>query len=151
MRHTQNQVTERTQREFEALDSLVRSLAPADWARPVPRPETRAPWTAKDALAHIVYWKLHTTRVFRGEKRPRELRGLDVNAINDIVYREWRDKSPADVLAWHREVHERVMQAIAAKPPEWFGRREHSQHWPGDFDGHSSAHRHKDIEAALSP
>jgi hypothetical protein len=35
-------------------------------------------------------------------------------------------------------------------PAEWFGRREHGPEWPADFDGHSAAHRVKDIEAALS-
>ena len=69
MRHTRAGVVERTQREFEALDALVAGLQPADWARLVPRPETRDPWTLKDALVHIVYWKAHSARAFRGEKR----------------------------------------------------------------------------------
>src|SRR5256886_12714477 len=42
------------------------------------RSPTRDPWTVKDALAHILYWKEHTARVIRGERRPPEMRGLDV-------------------------------------------------------------------------
>src|SRR5262249_56674572 len=76
MRHTRAEVVERARREFARLDRLVRRLRPADWKRPVPRPPGRDPWTVKDALAHIVYWKEHTARVIRGERRLPEMRGL---------------------------------------------------------------------------
>jgi len=82
MRHTRTEVVARTRHEFAALDRLVARLRPADWTRRVPRPPTREPWTVKDALAHIVYWKEHSARVFRGERRLPEMRGLDVNQIN---------------------------------------------------------------------
>ena len=81
MRHNKKDVIARTRREFAILDRLVRRLRAADWQRRVPRPPTRDPWTVKDALAHIVYWKEHSARVFRGERRLPEMRGLDVNAI----------------------------------------------------------------------
>jgi hypothetical protein len=149
VRHTRADVLERTRREFEALDGLVARLRPEDWERRVPRPETRDPWTVKDALAHIVYWKAHTARVFQGEQRPPELRGLDVTHINRLIYERWRDRSPADVVAWHRDVHADILRMLAEKPEDWFSRREHQPSWPGDFDGHSAAHREKDIQAAL--
>ena len=150
MRHTRRSVIARTRREFAALDRLVARLRPADWRRRVPRPPTRDPWTVKDALAHIVYWKEHTARVIRGERRLPEMRGLDVSQINRLVYRRWRHRRPSAVLAWHRRVHAEVLRALEGTPPAWFGRREHGPGWPGDFDGHSVAHRMNDIEAALA-
>jgi hypothetical protein len=149
MLHTREGIAERTQREFERLDALVSGLRPADWQLPVPRPETRAPWTVKDALAHIVYWKSHTCRVFRGERRPPEVRGLDVEELNQYIYDEWCERSPEEVLNWHRQVHADVMRTLADTPEAWFARREHAADWPADFDGHSAAHRIKDIEAAI--
>jgi hypothetical protein len=149
MRHTRAEITDRTIREFAELDELVARLQPEEWDRLVPRPETRDPWTVKDALVHIVYWKQHTARVIRGEKRLPEMRGLDVPAINHLIWERWRGRSADDVIAWHRAVHAEVLEALAAKPDEWFGRREHSEHWPGDFDGHSTVHRLKDVEPAL--
>ncbi len=149
MRHTRRQVIARTRREFATLDRLVRRLSTADWSRPVPRPPTRDPWTVKDALAHIVYWKEHTARVIRGERRLPEMRGLDVNQINRLIYQRWRPRPPREVVEWHRRVHEDVLRTLASTPAEWFGRKEHSPQWPGDFDGHSAEHRVKDIEAAL--
>ena len=150
MRHTRKGVIARTRGEFAKLDRLVARLRPADWKRRVPRPSTRDPWTVKDALAHIVYWKEHTARVIRGERRPPEMRGLDVNQINRLIYQHWRRRRPSEVVAWHRRVHTEVLRTLASKPVAWFGRRERSPQWPGDLDGHSAAHRRKDIEAALS-
>jgi hypothetical protein len=117
MRHTRRSVIARTRREFAALDRLVAGLRPADWQRRVPRSPTRDPWTVKDALAHIVYWKAHTARVIRGERRLPEMRGLDVNAINRLIYRRWRRRPPRAVLAWHREVHADVLRTLARRPP----------------------------------
>jgi len=150
MRHTKKDVTARTIREFDELDQLVARLHPTDWDRLVPRPETRDPWTVKDALVHIVYWKTHTARVIRGERRPPEARGLDVTQLNHLVWTQWRDRAPVDVIGWHRAVHADVMRTLAATPEEWFGRRAHSAEWPLDFDGHSTAHRLKDILGGLS-
>jgi hypothetical protein len=114
-----------------------------------PRPETRDPWTVKDALVHIVYWKSHTARVIRGEKRPPEMRGLDVPSLNHLIWQQWRERSPDEVLAWHREVQADILATLAARPEEWFSRRPHSSEWPADFDGHSAGHRLKDIQRAL--
>jgi len=150
IRHTRAGVVERTVREFEALDSLVARLQPGDWARRVPRPETRDPWTVKDALVHIVYWKAHSARAFRGEPRPPELRGLDVSRLNQLIWEQWRSRAPDEVVAWHREVHADVLRTLASRPDDWFGRRAHAPDWPGDFDSHSAGHRRRDLERALA-
>jgi hypothetical protein len=149
MRHTREDVIERSQQEFARLNLVVKRLGAADWRRRVPRREAKDPWTIKDALAHIVYWKAHSARVFRGEKRPPEMRGLEVNQINALVYRRWRNRRPADVVAWHQQVHADVIRTLRDRPDDWFGRRERSPDWPGDFVGHSAWHRVRDIEAAL--
>ena len=151
MRHKKKDVIARTRREFAILDRLVRRLRPVDWTRRVPRPPTRDPWTVKDALAHIVYWKAHSARVFRGARRLPEMRGLDVTAINRLIYRRWRGRRPAELVAWHRRVQRDVLATLAANPPAWFSRRDRSPKWPLDFDAHSADHRTDDIEAALAP
>ena len=150
MRHTKREVLARTRREFAILDRLVSRLGPADWKRRAPRPPGRDPWTVKDALAHIVYWKEHSARVFRGERRLPEMRGLDVNQINRLVYRRWRRRGPRELVAWHRRVHREVLETLGKNPPAWFSRRQHSPAWPLDFDGHSADHRRLDIEAVLA-
>jgi hypothetical protein len=149
MRHSRSEVIKRTIREFELLDKLVAGLADKDWGRLLPRPETKDPWTVKDALAHITHWKANVTRSIRKQPRPVEERGLNVNDGNHFIYMRWRDRSPREVLAWHWQVQEDLLRALQEALEEWFSGKEHAPEWPFDLDGHSTSHRVRDIEQAL--
>ncbi|HEX5466046.1 MAG TPA: maleylpyruvate isomerase N-terminal domain-containing protein [Candidatus Limnocylindrales bacterium] len=149
MRHTRAEVVERTRAEFERLDRLVADLSAALWARPLARPETKDPWTVKDSLAHITHWKADQARRLRRQRPPAEERGLDTNAGNHLVYERWRDRSPAEVLGWHRAVQADVLAALAEAPDAFFTGRERGPQWPYDLDAHSVWHRTRDIERAL--
>jgi uncharacterized protein (TIGR03083 family) len=144
--HRREDVAARAQREFDLLDAAVARLRPEDWARPVPRPETRAPWTVKDALAHVTYWKEHHVRAMRRERQPP---WGDVEARNRTVYALWRDRPPEDVVAYHRAVHADAMRAVAEAPDAWFTGRPRAPQWPADLVGHVAEHRGRDIERAL--
>lgn len=150
MTHNREEVIQRTIREFEQLERLVAGLSGEDWALPVPRPETKDPWTVKDALAHITYWKSSAARTARKQPRPPEERGLQLNDLNHLVYTRWRDRAPEEVLAWHRQVQEEALASLRDAPDEYFSRRDRGPDWPGDLDGHSAFHRVKDIERALA-
>lgn len=149
MRHTREEVIERTVMEFERLDRLVGSLANEEWNRLLVRPETKDPWTVKDALAHITHWKADTVRKIRKQPIPAEEKGLNWTDGNRLIYQRWRDRSPQEVLAWHRQVQEDALAALQAASERWFSGRERRPEWPFDLDGHSSYHRVKDIEQAL--
>ena len=149
MHHTREEVIERTIQEFERLDDLVKDLAAADWNRPLPRPETKDPWTVKDALAHITHWKADTLRKIKKQPVPVEEKGLNWTDGNRLIYERWRDRSPQEVLAWHRQVQAEVLAALQAAPGAWFSNRDRKPDWPFDLDGHSSYHRVKDIEESL--
>jgi hypothetical protein len=150
MRHTREEVIQRTIREFDLLDQLVSSLSDADWQRPLLRPETKDPWTVKDALAHITHWKADVIRSIRRGRRPPEERGLNWTDGNRLIYLRWRDRSPQEVLAWHRQVQADVLAALREAPDAWFSGRERSPEWPNDLDGHAAYHRVNDIEQALA-
>lgn len=150
MRHSRDEVIERTVREFELLDEMIAGLSDEEWRRPLPRSETKEPWTVKDGIVHIVHWKADMARSARRQKRPPELRGLSVNDHNRVVYERWRDRSPEEVRAWHREVQEDVLAALREAPDEWFSGRERNEEWPYDFVGHSTDHRVKDIGRVLA-
>ena len=149
MRHNREEVIQRTIQEFELLDQLVANLTNEAWNRLVPRSETKDPWTVKDALAHITHWKADVARSARRQPIPTEERGLNITQGNHLVYSRWHDRSPQEVLAWHRQVQEDVLSALQAAPEKWFSGRERKPDWPGDLDGHSTYHRVNDIEAAL--
>jgi hypothetical protein len=150
MIHTREEVIQRTIQEFELLDQLVAKLTDEEWDRLVQRPESKDPWTIKDALAHITHWKADVARSARRRPVPIEERGLNITQGNHLVYMRWHDRSPDEVLAWHRQVHQDVLAALNEAPEEWFSGRERKPDWPGDLDGHSSYHRVKDIEQALN-
>lgn len=140
---------DRVVREFELLDRLVSGFSEKDWERPAPRPETQDPWTLKDSLAHTTYWKANTVRVIRKERRPAEERGLEFHVMNRLIWQRWRDRSPQEVLDWHRQVQQELLAALTEVPDEWFSGKEHAEAWPFDIDGHSAFHRIKDLEAAV--
>ena len=149
MRHTRDEVIERTTREFALLDVLLAGLSAEDWARPLPRPETKDPWTVQDALAHITHWKAEVVRSARRQRRPAEERVLGITDGNRLVYLRWRDRSPAEIVAWHRQVQADVLTLLRDAPEAWFSGRERRASWPFDLDGHSAGHRVRDIERAL--
>lgn len=146
---TKDELLAKARLEFEALDQLITRLEPADWERPVPRPESRDPWTVKDAVAHILHWKALTIRRVRGLGRPADERRLTISEINHRVYERWREQEPEAVVAWHHELQAEAVAALEARPPEWFTARERGADWLGDLHSHSSAHRRRDILAVV--
>ena len=150
MRHTRKEVIERTIREFKLLDRLVANLSDQDWKRRVPRPETKDPWTVKDALAHVTHFKADIIRSINRQHKPPDVRGLNITDENHVIYMRWRDRSPQEVLAWHRQVQKDLLAALKDAPDEWFGGKDRGAEWPYDLDAHSEYHRVKDIEQALA-
>jgi hypothetical protein len=150
VKHTREEIIQRTICEFERLDKLVADLTDAQWEQLLPRPETKDPWTVKDALAHITHWKADVIRSMRKLPVPVEERGLGVNDGNRLVYLRWHDRSPQEVLAWHRQVQQDALDALRSAPEAWFSGKERRAEWPYDLDGHLADHRVKDIERALA-
>lgn len=150
MVHTREEVIERTIDEFTLLDQLAANLTAEDWEKPLLRPEGKDPWTVKDALAHITHWKADVIRSMRKQRRPIELRGLETNAANHIIYLRWHDRPPSEVLAWHRKVQDELLDALKNAPDSWFSGKERNPQWPYDLDGHSAYHRLRDIERVLA-
>ena len=149
MKHTRESVLDRVAQEFTLLNEAVSKLTRSDWNRPVGRPESKDPWTLKDALAHVNHWKAESARVFRREKRTADtaaLAKMTINESNRRIYEQWRDRSVKDVLEWHRRVQDELVEAIRGAPDEWFSRRDRSEQWPFDAVGHSAEHRLKDLE-----
>src|SRR4030042_798291 len=133
MRHKCEDVIGRENQEFELLDGLMSHLNDKEWRALLLRPESKDPWTVKDALAHIAHWKSDVARSIRKQRRPPEEQGLDTNAINHLNYLRWRYRSPVEVLEWHRQVHADVLDALRHAPDEYFSGKERNDQWPYDL------------------
>ena len=149
MTHTRNEVVKRAIREFRLLDRRVTGLTAAEWMKAVPRPKTKEPWTVKDALAHITYWKAGVAREARGKRRLPE-QSLKPTELNYLVYKRYHKRPAREVLEWHRRVQEDLLRALREAPDEWFIRPRRRDNWPFDLDGHSAEHRVNDIQWALA-
>jgi hypothetical protein len=149
MRHTRAEVIRRATREFRLLDRLVSKLTNEEWNWLLARPETKDPWTVKDALVHITYRKANVVRSIRKQRRPDDERGLAPDDLNHVAYLRWRSRSPKEVLAWHRQVQKDILAALKEAPPAWFSGGRRGEDWPYHLDGHSSFHRVMDIERTL--
>ncbi len=149
MRHTRDEVIQRTIDEYNRLDQLVSALTDDEWNVRVPRPDEKDAWTVKDTVAHITHWKADEIRKIKRLPVPPEEKGLNWTDGNRLVYERWRDRSVRDVLAWHRQVQADVLAALQSAPESWFSGREHRLEWPNDLDGHCRYHRVNDIEPAL--
>lgn len=150
MQHSLEEVIRRTIQEFERLDKLIANLKDKDWERLLQRPETKDPWTVKDAVAHITHWKADVARKIRKLPIPSAERGLDTNEGNHLVYIRWQERSPQEVLAWHRQVQDDLLEVLRTAPDEYFSGKERNKQWPYDLDGHSAFHRVKDIERSFA-
>jgi hypothetical protein len=149
MTHTREEVLKRAIREFRLLDRLVAGLTAEEWKKAVPRPGNKEPWTVKDSLAHITYWKACVTLDARAKPQPPE-QSLKPTVGNHLVYIRYHKRSAREVLEWHRRVQEDLLKALQEAPDEWFSKPRRRDNWPFDLDGHSAEHRVNDIKQALA-
>jgi hypothetical protein len=154
IRHSKAATIARVDREFRALDRVVRRIGAAGLRRVVPGFGSRARikrerWSGKDALAHIVEWKRQVLRSLRREGADPDLRGLDIARQNRVLYRRWHRRPPSAIVAFHRRTHREILAALRALPEEFFARPMRSASWPNDLVGHAAGHRVRHLEAYL--
>lgn len=106
--------------EWAAIDALLSSLTPEEWARPTPLPG----WDVQDAVAHII----GTEAMLAGDEMPAvatDVKALshvrnDIAATNEVWVESLRGTEPAAVLDRFRSVTSRRATALAAMTKEDF-------------------------------
>ena len=148
--HNKRETMARVEKEYRALDRVVRHLGARGLNEDVPGFGARARikrerWTRKDALAHIVEWRRNQLRALRKESSDPDLVGLKIDRQNRRLYERWHSRPARAVMAYHRTVHRETMAAMRALPPAYFAKR-FSPLWPNDLIGHSAEHRRRHLE-----
>jgi uncharacterized protein (TIGR03083 family) len=87
------------------------------------RPGVAGNWSVKDILAHVTWWQLRMLLKLNNEGEAFALPGEDhettIQRINDEVYREHRDQSPAEIKAAFYASFQRVMQGLSGYAEEF--------------------------------
>lgn len=148
--HNKRETMARVEKEYRALDRVVRGLGARGLEADVPGFGARARirrerWTRKDALAHIVEWRRNALRALRKETSDPDLKGLKIDRQNRRLYERWHSEPARAVVAYHRKIHRETMAAMRALPPAYFAKR-FSPLWPNDLIGHSRDHRERHLE-----
>jgi hypothetical protein len=148
--HDKRETIARVEKEYRALDRVVRRLGAKGLAEPVPGFGGRARirrerWLRKDALAHIVEWKRQALRALRKEASDQELKGLPIDRKNRRLYERWHGRPPGAVIAYHRSLQREITKAMRDLPPAYYANR-FSPQWPNDLVGHSAWHREHHLE-----
>ncbi len=148
--HDKRETIARVEKEYRALDRIIRKLGASGLEERVPGFGARARvererWLRRDALAHIVEWKRQQLRALRKERSDPELRGLKIEEKNRVLYERWHSRPAAAVVAYHRRVQREIGAAMRALPPAYYARR-FSLQWPNDLVGHSTWHREHHLE-----
>lgn len=153
--HNKRETMARVEKEYRALDRVVRRLGTRGLNGDVPGFGARARirrerWTRKDALAHIVEWRRNALRALRKEGSDPELKGLKIDRQNRRLYERWHSRPARTVVAYHRRIHKETMTALRGLPEQYFSRRR-SSIWPNDLVGHSAEHRRRHLETVDTP
>ena len=101
---------------YVAFDAVIAALSLDELAVP----GLSGGWSAKDVLAHVVYWQLRLLRLLDDEALPFSLPGEDdqaaLNRINAEVYSQNRNRPASEILAAYRVSRDRVLAELRAKP-----------------------------------
>ena len=109
---TAAEVLARVERSWHELDGIARGLDEEGLTL------HRGPdgWAVKDHLVHVAAWEHWLIALFEGRDKIEAMGAggakRDMDDINDVVYRNHRDDSARDALAYFRDAHEAVMAVL---------------------------------------
>ena len=116
------ELLEEIERERQRLNALLSQLKPRQMTR---AGATLADWSVKDILAHVVGWQQLNLRWYSaglaGEPPEVPAPGRtwrDVGKLNDDLYRRFRRRSLASVLADYEDYHQRMLKLIEDVPDD---------------------------------
>lgn len=111
-----DELLRRIRRSRAALEETLNGLTEAQLERPGPED-----WSIKDHLAHMATWELGIAELLR--RRPRfeamgvaqaVVEGRSEDEVNDLIYRQHKEKSVETVLAEFNSAHSQMMQQLEA-------------------------------------
>jgi uncharacterized protein (TIGR03083 family) len=99
--------------ERAKLDAALDGLTPEQ----LTAPGVVGDWSVKDVLAHITAWQVDLlTNLFKAQRgqKPGKMKWTDaeLDAQNQKIYKEYRDRPLENVLADYRGVHKQALKVV---------------------------------------
>ena len=109
------ELLERIRSARAELERVVSGLSEEQMTAPGPD----GSWSVKDHLAHVVAWEQITLAAIRGERGYEVVgmdeassRGMDVDALNAVIYERNRDRPLPEVLADYERSHQQLLSTL---------------------------------------
>lgn len=104
---TKEELLEKIRNSYDVFSTLLSSLNEAQ----LTEPGVNDGWSVKDNIAHLSAWQrrqmVYNEAVYKGVESGNPTPGMSLDEINEMYYRQNKDRSLAEVLA---EFHESVRQ-----------------------------------------
>src|SRR3954451_9792158 len=119
---TADDVVARIESGWEELNSLAETMDAEGLSM------HRGPdgWAVKDHLVHVAAWEHWLLALFEHRDKlaamGAEGASREIDSVNDVVYRNHRDDSPHDALAYFRDAHSALMAVLRTQSTEDFER-----------------------------
>jgi uncharacterized damage-inducible protein DinB len=110
-----NKLSKSIQRAWDEVDAFLTLLS--DEQKIAPR--DNGGWAVKDHLIHMAVWEDGIEALLSGESREARMgiesivpkpRGDD--AINDVIFKQYKDRSLQDVMATRQAIHDRLLATL---------------------------------------
>ncbi len=141
------QLLDKMQSGYAAFNALLSSLSEAQ----LTTPGVNGDWTIKDNIAHLSGWQrrqmARNEAVIQGIEIPDPTPGMSVDEINEMLYKQSKDRSLPDVLNEFHETARRVREDIERMSDEqlntpipWLNNHTLAEYVEGNSYGHYEEH-----------
>jgi hypothetical protein len=106
------QLLEKMQSGYTTFNALISSLSEAQ----LTTPGVNDDWSIKDNIAHLSAWHrrqiARNEAVYQGIEIPDPTPGMSLEEINELYYKQNKDRSLADILAEFHETARQVREGV---------------------------------------
>lgn len=116
---TREQLLKEIYEERAKLETLLSTIPPDVFATK----KVQGEWTAKDVISHLIAWEqmviLWVKSGYEGKTFPVPAEGFkwsDLPALNDKIYKEYKDEPAADVLKKFQQSYQQILDLLVSIP-----------------------------------
>jgi len=141
------QLLEKMRNSYETFTALISPLSEAQ----LTTPDVNDGWSIKDNIAHLSAWHrrqiARNEAVYQGVEIPDSTPGMSIEEINELYYKQNKDRSLADTLTEFHETARQVREGVERmtdeqlnRPIDWLNGHTIAEYVEGNSYGHYQEH-----------